>query len=122
VLEPQFIEQLTTADISAFITSRMASRGLAPKNANHYRSILGRLFTWAADHRGLKLPGSVNPALKVEKVREPAPEITFLTLEQIEQQLEVLKDSPRFQAAVATYIFAGLGREELLWLTRFAAF
>jgi integrase len=95
----------------------MASRGLAPKTANHYRSILGRLFTWAADQRGLRLPGSVNPALKVEKLREPAPEITFLTLEQIEQQVEALKDSPRLQAAVATYIFAGLRREELLWLT-----
>jgi len=31
----------------------------------------------------------------------------------------VLKDAPRFQAAVATYIFAGLRREELLWLSSY---
>jgi integrase len=117
VLEPRFIEQITTADISAFIASRMTSRGLAPKTANHYRSILGRLFTWAADQRGLRLPGGVNPSLKVEKLRESAPEIVFLNLNQIEQQFEALKDSPRLQSAIATYIYAGLRREELLWLT-----
>jgi integrase len=117
VLDAPCLEQITTAQISSFISGRTQSRGLAPKTANRYHEILVRLFHWAADQRGLILPGGVNPALKVERYKEPAPEIRFLTLAQVDAQLELLKDTPKLQAMVATYIYAGLRREELLWLT-----
>ena len=54
---------------------------------------------------------------RVERYREPAPEIRFLTLKQIDQQLASLADDEQLRAMVATLIFAGLRREELLWLT-----
>lgn len=63
------------------------------------------------------MPANVNPAAKVERYREKAPEISFLTIEQIEAQLNALKDAPQLQTIVAVYIYAGLRREEALWLT-----
>lgn len=63
------------------------------------------------------MPGNSNPAAKVERYREKAPEISFLTLEQIDEQLQALKDNLRLQTMVAVLIYAGLRREEVLWLT-----
>jgi len=50
-------------------------------------------------------------------LREPAPQIRFLSLEQIKEQLEILEDNRRIRAMTATYIYAGIRREEALWLT-----
>jgi integrase len=54
----------------------------------------------------------------VKRYKESAPEIHFLSLAQIDQQLDGLADQLQFQVMVATLIFAGLRREELLWLTK----
>jgi len=118
VIEPTCFESITTADIATFISSRMQSRGLAPKTANRYREILTRLFNWAMTQRGIRVPGDKNPAAAVEKYAESAPVIRFLTLKQIDQQLNGLADDAQLQAMVATLIYAGLRREELLWLTQ----
>ena len=75
-------------DIVGFLTSRMQVRGLSPKTGNHYRGILSRLFTWAMTQYGVKMPNDVNPAAKVERYRERARTIRFLTLPQIDEQLE----------------------------------
>ena len=117
LIEVPYVEQVTTADIAAFIDGRVRNRELAPKTANRYREILTRLFNWASAQHGIRLPGGINPAAAVERRREPAPFIRFLTLKQIDQQLDALTDHVRIQAMVAVYIFAGLRREELLWLT-----
>ncbi|HWB52842.1 MAG TPA: tyrosine-type recombinase/integrase [Tepidisphaeraceae bacterium] len=117
VIERQFFEQITTADIASFITSRVSSRGLAPKTANRYREILVRLFNWAMSQQGIRVPGGKNPALAVERYRERAPEISFLKLEQIEEQLLALENNLQLQVMVAVLIYAGLRREELIWLT-----
>jgi integrase len=53
----------------------------------------------------------------VQRYKERAPEIRFLTLPQIDEQLNALDGRPDLQAMVATLIFAGLRREEMLWLT-----
>src|SRR5207302_3135008 len=37
VIEASFFEQITTADIAAFVSGQVKSRGLAPKTANRYR-------------------------------------------------------------------------------------
>ena len=116
-IEAPSFEQITTADISTFITSQVRSRGLAPKTANRYREILVRLFNWAMDQRGIRIYGDKNPAAPVEKYKEKAPEIRFLTLPQIDEQLNALKNQTQLHAMVATLIYAGLRREELLWLT-----
>lgn len=116
VIEASCFEAITTASISAFISGQVQSRGLAPKTANRYREIACTLFNWAMSQRGIKMPGNANPAAAVQRYKEPAPDIRFLTLPQIDEQLEALEDHPRLQAMVAVLIYAGLRREELVWL------
>lgn len=64
------------------------------------------------------MPGGKNPAATVDRYKEPAPEIRHLTLAQIDEQLTALAHYPQIQTMVATLIYAGLRRAELLWLTR----
>ena len=116
VIEADCMEAVRTADITTFISAQVSRRGLAPKTANRYREILMRLFNWAMEQKNLRMPNDKNPAAKVERYREPAPTIHFLTLKQIEEQLDALADQMKLQAMVATLIYAGLRREELLWL------
>jgi len=118
VIEAAHLEEITTTDIVTFVNAHTLSRGLAPKTANRYREIIVRLFNWAMKQRGVRMPGRLNPAAAVERRRDPAPEIRFLTLAQVDEQLDALADEPELQAMVATLIYAGLRREELLWLRR----
>jgi len=117
IIEAECFEAIKTADITTFISAQVARRGLAPKTANRYREILMRLFNWAMEQKNVRMPNDKNPAAKVERYTEPAPTIRFLTLKQIEEQLDALADDVKYQAMVATLIYAGLRREELLWLT-----
>ena len=117
VIEVAYLEQITTADVSNFISSHVRSRGLAPKTANRCREIIHRLFNWAIEEQGVRMPGGANPVAKVSKYKEHASEIRFLTLGQIDEQLADLGDNPLLKTLVATYIYAGLRREEALWLT-----
>src|SRR6185295_19441965 len=110
-IQADYFERITTAEIAAFISSRVQSRGLAPKTANRYREILTRLFNWAMTQHQVRMPNDKNPAAAVERYNEPAPEIRFLTLAKVDQQIGVLADKPQLQAMVATLIFAGLRRE-----------
>lgn len=117
VIEADCFEAITTAQIVEFVSGQVTRRGLAPKTANRYREILTRLFNWAMEQKGVRLPGDRNPASKVERYRESAPNIRFLTLKQIDEQLDALANDLKLQTMVATFIFGGLRREELLWLT-----
>ncbi len=112
------LESVTSSQIADFIACKVKEKGLAPKTANRYREILSRLFNWAMNEGGVKMPGDKNPASKVEKYRERASEISFLTMTQITEQLNALRDTPQLQVMVAMLIYAGLRREEVLWLTR----
>jgi integrase len=118
IIEAKYLEDITTAQVSDFITAQVRSRGLAPKTANRYREILHRLFSWATKQAGVKMPGNQNPAAEVERYKEKAPEIRFLTLKQIDEQLEALQEHPQMRVMVAMLIYAGLRREELTWLRR----
>lgn len=117
VIEAHCFEAITTSQIAAFIDFKVRDQGLKPKTANHYRSILRRVFNWAQQHHGLKLPNNLNPAAQVRPYKEHAPEIRFLTLAQIDEQLHALRFNPKLQTMAAVLIYAGLRREELLWLT-----
>jgi integrase len=116
-IQVNHFEQITTADIAQHIASQVRSKGLAPKTANRFREILTRLFNWAMQQHGIRTPNNVNPAAKVERYKEKAQEITFLSLAQINKQLEALEGFRQLQTMVAMYIYAGLRREEALWLT-----
>jgi integrase len=117
VIDAEFFEQVTTAQVAAFISGKKDSRGLSPTTANHYRQILTRLFNWAMKQGGVKIAGDRNPAARVERYKMAAPEIRFLSLEQIDQQLRAVEEQLQLQTMVAMLIYAGLRREELLWLT-----
>ena len=116
-IEGKFFEEVTTAQISEFVSEIARIKGLAPKTANHNIKIIRRLFNWAMEEGGVKMPEDKNPADKVKLYKEKASDISFLTLGQITEQLGVLEDYCQFQAMAAVCIYAGLRREELLWLT-----
>jgi hypothetical protein len=101
-IEARYLEDITTADISGFISNRVQTRVLAPKTANRYREILCRLFNWSMDQRGVRPPREKNPASKVERYREGGSEIQYLTLPQIDEHLNGLAHDPLLQAMVAT--------------------
>ena len=117
-LSARSFETITTAQIVSFILNRMKERGLSPKTCNHYRAILSHVFSWAMTQCGIRMPNDINPASKVERYRERAQTIRFLTLPRIYEQLAALESNPLIQTMVAVYIYAGLRREEALWLTR----
>lgn len=117
LLRVDCIEQLTPSQISAFITERVTRDGLAPKTANRHREVLHRLINWATEEYGVRMPGGRNPVAMVRRFRERAPRIRFLTRPQIQEQLDLLAPYPMMQTMVAVYIYAGLRREESLWLT-----
>ena len=115
-IEAVHVEGITTAMVSDFIDTSVRQRGLAPRTANRYREVLNRLFNWSMKQGGIRMPSDKNPVAQVERYRQKAPEIRFLTLRQINEQLEAMQDDPQCQAMVAMYIYAGLRREEALWL------
>ncbi len=137
-IEISYLEQINTSMVSSFIASLVQARGLAPKTANRYREILCRLVNWSMDERGVKMPGDKNPVVKVGRYKEHAPKIRFLTLTQIDEQLAAYHvpqqtgkvinlhscDGQRqrlkqqIQIMIAMYIYAGLRREEALWLQK----
>lgn len=114
------LEEVSGEMINRFISARLQEENWSPKSANSMREILHRLFNFAIKHHGFRSRDRryPNPASAVERIREPAPEIRFLTLAQIDRQLEILQNRPHLHALVATYIYAGLRREEAFWLTR----
>src|SRR5690606_27096787 len=68
------LEDITTQQVAQFIDYKVRDQGLKPKTANHYRSIIRRLFNWATEQHGVKLSASVgNPASKVKPYKEQAP-------------------------------------------------
>ena len=113
------LEDVTAEVIESFIARRIREDKIAPKTANRLREILHRMFqyaikTWHFVSPDRRFP---NPAAAVERRPEPAPEIRYLTTEQIEEQLKALEDQPMLQVMASLYIYAGLRREEALWLT-----
>ena len=117
VIRAVYLEDVTVAQVSDFIREHVKRYGLQAKTANRYREVLRRLFSWSMEEGGVRMPGGINPAAKVKRYKERAPEIRFLTLKQIDQQLGMLQSHPAIHAMVATYIYAGLRREEAIWLT-----
>jgi len=117
VIQAACLEDITAVQLSDFVREHVQQHGLQAKTANRYREVLRRMFSWSMDEGGVRMPGDINPAAKVKRYRERAPEIRFLSLKQIDQQLEALRNHPVIHAMVATYIYAGLRREEAIWLT-----
>ncbi len=116
-LQVEFLEDIKKSSVADFIAARVSQRGIAPKTANRYREILVRLINWAMAERDVVMPGGINPIERLKRYAEPQHTIRYLKPKQIIEQLDLLADKPLLQAMVAALIFAGLRREELLWLT-----
>ena len=112
------LEQLTPLIVNNDLAERVAEGDIQPKTANHYRELLHRLFKYAAEHHGYVCPDVRyrNPIEGVTRWKESAPEIRWLTLDQIAMQLGAVEQHLTIHALVATYIYAGLRRAEALWL------
>lgn len=118
-IHARFLEDVTTARIEDLICRRIRDEGIAPKTANNMRATLHRMFSYAIKKWNFVATDrrKPNPAAAVERRTEPARTIRFLTLEDVEKQLDALREHPTLQALAATYIYAGLRREAALWLT-----
>jgi integrase len=118
-VKADFLEQVTASLIEGFTSRRIREDGIAPKTANRNREVLHRMFGYASKNWGFVSPDrrSPNPAATVERRREPAHKIRFLSIAQIDEQLRVFQKKPTLKTLVATLIYAGLRRQEALWLT-----
>ena len=118
-VKAELLEDITQEVINRFLANRVDVDGWAPKYVNLMRQILHKLFAYAIKHHGFRSRDSryPNPVAGVERLCEPAPQIRFLTLEHISEQLKLLEPCSVIGTLVATYIYAGLRREEALWLT-----
>jgi hypothetical protein len=65
------------------------------------------MFNWAMTQHGVRMPADRNPAATVKRYKEAAPEITFLSLAQIDEQLEALTDHLQMQVMAATRLLTG---------------
>jgi integrase len=117
-IEAVYFEQVPTSEISEHISARVRRQALAPKTANRFREVLTRLYNWAMQQGGIKMPGDKNPAASVERYKERASEISFLSADDIQKQLDGLITNPYLKVVVATLIFAGLRRAEVCWLMK----
>ncbi len=113
------LEELSSEMVSQFITRRIQTDGISARTANRFREVLHRMFAYAIKEKGYTGPDGAksNPVADVGRRQEPAPKIRFLKLSDVQKQLDALQDSLTLHALVATLIYAGLRREEALWLT-----
>jgi integrase len=119
-LQVELLEYLSPELINRFFSARVHKDQWSPKTSNDFRQVLHQLFVFATKHFGFcardrRYP---NPAKSLDRRKEPAAEIRFLSLEQIEEQLRVLEAKPVIRTMVAVCIYAGLRREETIRLTR----
>ncbi len=115
----RLLEDLSPELINRFLSARIERDAWSPKTVNLMRQVIHRLFSYAIKHYGFRSRDRrfPNPAAAVERRREPAPEIRFFSQKQIAEQLEAVQHHSVIHAIVATLIYAGLRREEVLWLT-----
>lgn len=115
-LSVEFLEELSAVVVNNMIHRLRTRRGYSPKTLNRIREVLSRFCTWAQRFQGVQFPAG-NPILEVERSRERAPIIRFLSPADVPVQLAALDAFPVLRAAVAVMILAGLRRGEILWLT-----
>jgi len=118
-IKAELLEEITPQQINRFMSQRKQQNHWSPKTVNLLRQTLHKLFAYAIKHYNFRSRDRryANPATEVAKEKEPAPRIRFLKRPEIVRQLEIASDDPTLLAMVATYIYAGLRREEALWVT-----
>lgn len=110
------LEQLSPELVAAFLATLVVHKGISTTTVNHYRQILLTFCNWAMTEGGVRFPGDKNPVATVKRYRQHKSDIRFLKKDEITQQLDALSGDLMLQTMVAVYIYAGLRREEALWL------
>lgn len=112
-LDAPSFQALTPATITRHLDARRSGDKLSARSVNRIRQVLNSLCNHAIRQGEIE----ANPVHAVPRYKEPTPEITFLSLEQIGEQLAALERHSTIKTMVAIHIYAGLRREEALWLT-----
>jgi len=88
-VQAAYLEDISPEVINRFLSDKIKLNGWVPKTTNLMRQILHKLFSYAIRHHGSRSPDRrySNPVACVDRLREPAPEIRFLSFEQITEQL-----------------------------------
>lgn len=108
------LTDVTTNLITNYITRRRNEENLRPWSVYHIRQALHAMFNYAILQKGF--PN--NPAKDVPKPRIPLSQIQYLRKIQIAQVLKAVSEQdPILLGPVATAIFAGLRRNEIVWMT-----
>ena len=116
LLKIVYLEQLNTEMVASYLASLVVYKGISAKTANHYRQNLLTLCNWAKTEGGVRFPGGKNPVDAVKRYKEICGDISFLKKQDIVEQLAALDHYLPLKTMAAVYIYAGLRREEALWL------
>jgi len=111
-----FVDEITPALLQSF----MNQLEVCKKTKRHYREFFHHFFEFCLKFEFFQPTNwhHPNPVAALPSYVSRNRRIIFLTQDEVDQQLEVLKESPRVQMAVAFMIYAGLRRAETLWLAR----
>lgn len=107
---PQVVDEIRPLHVDDLIL-QWSAEGRAPKTLNRLREVLHTFFAWLVRREQL----AVNPVSRVERRPEPAPEIVFLELADVDLLLEACAGDP-LRPIVAVLVYAGLRRSEACWL------
>ena len=120
VLRAQYLEDITPAAIARYLDGSRNLRNWAPATYNRARETLHDMYEFAIRVHEYASPDPryPNPVKAVPRKKLPAPDIKFLQLDDIPVQLAALTRYPILRAAVATMIYAGLRRGEVVWLAK----
>lgn len=116
-LDVEYLENISAPMVSRFLDVLTRERHLSGKTVNRFRELINRLINWAMFERGIVMPGQMNPITFVRAYKERRPSVRYLSMSEIQQQIITLAGDYELQVMVATLIYAGLRRSELLWLT-----
>lgn len=113
------LEDLTVQQCAAYLHNLRDKEHLHPKTVNLYRGVMVAMFKEARKF-GYRCPVSElkHPLEEIKPCKLPEPDIIYLNRNEIGRQLTALNEYPRLRAMVSVYIYAGLRREEAVWLTR----
>ena len=120
ILQAQYLEDITPASIARYLDESRNLRNWAPATYNRARETLHDMYEFAIRVYEYVSPDPrfPNPVKAVPRKKLPAPDIKFLQMDDIPVQLEALTRYPILRAAVATLIYAGLRRGEVVWLAK----
>jgi integrase len=112
LIKAKYIDGVTTDKIRNLF-DMLRKKNISPTTLLRYRDILNKLFVWASE----RFSYDKNPVKPIPRRIISAPIIRFLEKDEIRKQLHTLKKNPRIYYMVAVCIYAGLRREEVVWLT-----